>query len=98
LRAAYLGTLLAAATLGQRLAVLTLIGGGVFGNPVPLIWDAIRWAAAETEPLLSRDLDVIINGRNLGDHMPRETILAGARERGGALLAFPRAGLPGVSR
>ena len=32
LRAAYLGTLLAAATLGQHLAVLTLIGGGVFGN------------------------------------------------------------------
>jgi hypothetical protein len=30
--------------------------------------------------------------------MPRETILAGARERGGALLAFRRAGLPEVSR
>jgi hypothetical protein len=96
LRAAYLGTLLAATTLGQRLAVLTLIGGGVFGNPIPLIWDAIRWAAAETEPLLSRDLDVIVNGRNLGDHVPRETILAGVRERGGALLAFPRTGLPEV--
>jgi hypothetical protein len=96
LRAAYLGTLLAAATLGQRLAVLTLIGGGVFGNPVPLIWDAIHWAAAETEPLLSRDLDVIINGRSLGDHVPRETILASVRERGGALLAFPRTGLPEV--
>ena len=98
LRAAYLGTLLAAATLGQRLAVLTLIGGGVFGNPVPLIWDAIHWAAAETEPLLSRDLDVIVNGRNLGDHIPRETLLVGARERGGALLAFPRTGLPEVLR
>jgi hypothetical protein len=98
LRAAYLGTLLAAATLGQRLAVLTLIGGGVFGNPIPLIWDAIHWAAAETEPLLSRDLDVIVNGRNLGDHIPRETMLAAARERGGALLAFPRTGLPEVLR
>jgi hypothetical protein len=98
LRAAYLGTLLAAATLGQRLAVLTLIGGGVFGNPVPLIWDAIRWAAAETEPLLSRDLDVIVNGRNLGDHVPRETILAEVRERGGALLVFPHRGLPEVLR
>jgi hypothetical protein len=98
LRAAYLGTLLAAATLGQRLAVLTLIGGGVFGNPVPLIWDAIHWAAAETEPLLSRDLDVIVNGRNLGDHIPRETLAVGARERGGALLAFSRIGLPEVLR
>jgi hypothetical protein len=98
LRAAYLGTLLAAATLGQGVAVLTLIGGGVFGNPTPLIWEAICWAAAETEPLLSRDLDVIINGRNLGNHVPRETILAGVRERGGALLAFPRFGLPEVLR
>src|SRR5262249_56366015 len=40
LRAAYLGTLLAAAALRQRRVVLTLIGGGVFGNPVPLIWEA----------------------------------------------------------
>jgi hypothetical protein len=105
LRAAYLGTLLSAAALGQRLAVLTLIGGGVFGNPIPLIWDAIRWAAAETEPLLSRDLDVIVNGRNLGSHVPREAILAEVRKRGGALLAFQRSwratntsGLPEVLR
>ena len=88
LRAAYLGTLLAAADLGQRMAVLTLIGGGVFGNPIPLIWDAILWAAAETEPLLSRDLDVIVNGRNLGDHLPRETIMAGVRNAGRD-FAFP---------
>ena len=98
LRAAYLGTLLAAATLGQRQAVLTLIGGGVFGNPVPLIWDSICWATAEAEPLLSNDLDVIVNGRNLGGQVPRESILAAVRERGGALLAFARTGLPVVSR
>jgi hypothetical protein len=98
LRAAYLGTLLAAATLGQRRAVLTLIGGGVFGNPIPLIWDAIRWAAAEAEPLLSSDLDVIVNGRNLGSRVPRESILAAVRERGGALLAFARTGLPVMFR
>jgi hypothetical protein len=98
LRAAYLGTLLAATTLGQRRAVLTLIGGGVFGNSVPLIWDAIRWAVAETEPLLSSDLDVIVNGRNLGGHVSRESILAAVRERGGALLAFARTGLPVVFR
>jgi hypothetical protein len=98
LRAAYLGTLLAAATLGQCRAVLTLIGGGVFGNPVPLIWDAIRWAAAETEPLLSSDLEVIVNGRNLGGHVSRESILAEVRERSGALLTFARTGLPVVFR
>jgi hypothetical protein len=98
LRAAYLGTLLAAAAMGRRQAVLTLIGGGVFGNPVPLIWDAIRWAIAETEPLLSRDLDVIVNGRNLGGQVSREDILSAARERGGAFLAFARTGLPVVFR
>src|SRR5262249_24955856 len=98
LRAAYLGTLLAAAALGQRRAGLTLIGGGGFGNPGPLIWGAIRWAAAGAEPLLSSDLEVIVNGRNLGGHVPRESILAAVRERGGALLAFARTGLPVVFR
>ncbi len=98
LRAAYLGTLLAAVTLGQRRAVLTLIGGGVFGNSVPLIWDAIRWAASEVEPLLSSDLDVVVNGRNLGGQVSRESILAAVRDCGGALLAFARTGLPVVFR
>ncbi len=78
--------------------MLTLIGGGVFGNPIPLIWEAIRWAVAEIAPLVSRDLDVIVNGRNLGGGVSRETILAGAREHGGALLTFDRTGLPTVYR
>jgi hypothetical protein len=98
LRAAYLGTLLAAAALGQQRAVLTLIGGGVFGNPVPLIWEAIQWAAAETEPLLSNDLDVIVNGRNLGASVSQDAILSAVRERDGALLGFERTGLPVVFR
>ncbi len=98
LRAAYLGTLLAAATLGQRRAVLTLIGGGVFGNPIPLIWEAILWAVTEAEPLLADNLDVIVNGRNLGGHVARESILTEVRERGGALLSFARTGLPVVLR
>jgi hypothetical protein len=96
LRAAYLGTLLAAVALRQRLVVLTLIGGGVFGNPVSLIWQAIRWAVAEVAPLASGELDVVVNGRNLGDHLPRERILEGVRERGGAVLAFGRTALPEV--
>jgi hypothetical protein len=98
LRGAYLGTLLAAAALGQRRVVLTLIGGGVFGNPIPLIWDAILWAIAETEPLLSGDLDVIVNGRNLGREVSRDSILPAVRQRGGALLTFARTGLPVVFR
>jgi hypothetical protein len=98
LRGAYLGTLLAAAARGQRRVVLTLIGGGVFGNPIPLIWDAIQWAVTETEPLLSGDLDVIVNGRNLGREVSQDAILAAVRQRGGALLAFARTGLPAVFR
>jgi len=90
LRAAYLGTLLAAVTLSQRYVVLTLIGGGVFGNPIPLIWDSILWAVGEAEPLLSGDLDVIVNGRNLGGSVPVEALQAGVRPRGGALLVFAR--------
>jgi hypothetical protein len=44
------------------------------------------------------DLDVIVNGRNLGGAVARESILAAVRERGGALLAFSRTGLPVVFR
>ena len=56
LRTAYLGTLLAAASLRRDRVVLTLIGGGVFGNPVSLILEAIAWAAEEVERLLAKDL------------------------------------------
>lgn len=64
LRAAYLGTLLGAIALGQRAVVLTLIGGGVFGNPHPEIWDAILWAAAQIAPDVVGSLDVVINARD----------------------------------
>lgn len=91
-RAAYLGTLLAAAALGKDRAVLTLIGGGVFGNPVPLIWETILWALAQIEPLLHRDLLVVVNGRNLGDEVSAAELRAAALARGGALLRFERDG------
>ena len=91
LRAAYLGTLLAAVSLGRTRVVLTLIGGGVFRNPIPLIWDAIAWALHEVEPFVVGDLDVVVNGRNLGTEIDRETILTAVRARGGMLLAW-RAG------
>lgn len=54
-RAAYLGTLRAAAATRQRRAILTLIGGGVFGNPLTLIWDSILWACRQVAPTLQRD-------------------------------------------
>jgi hypothetical protein len=93
LRAAYLGTLLAAATLGRTRVVLTLIGGGVFGNPIPLIWEAILWALAEAERVAPRDLDVFVNGRrDLIGAPPRRVgrveVLAAVRGRGGAIVEF----------
>ncbi|MBX3172047.1 MAG: hypothetical protein KF760_31865 [Candidatus Eremiobacteraeota bacterium] len=86
LRAAYLGTLLAAASLRQRRAVLTLIGGGVFGNPLPLIWESIGWALEQVEPYLQQDLTVIVNGRNLIPEVDEETVRREVRRRGGEVL------------
>lgn len=60
LSAAYEGTLLAAQVLGCRRVVLTLIGGGVFGNPHDLIADAIDRAIGTLETHGGR-LDVVIN-------------------------------------
>jgi len=86
LRAAYLGTLLAAAGLDQRRVILTLIGGGVFGNPLPLIWESILWAIDQVTPHLRGDLTVIVNGRTLIPHVSAEEARAQARARGGELL------------
>lgn len=86
LRAAYLGTLLAAAVLGQERVVLTLIGGGAFGNPVPMVWESLLAAADEVAPLLSRDLTVILNGRNLPGEVQASEWHRAARDRGGALI------------
>lgn len=92
LRAAYLGTLLAAAALDRRYVALTLIGGGVFGNPIPVIWESLLWAVAEAEACLRRDLLVAVNGRNLGESIPAVELAAAARARGGALIRFDRGG------
>ena len=91
-RAAYLGTLLAAAALGKRRVVLTLIGGGVFANPITAIWDAILWAADHIAAHLHADLSIIVNGRNLGAEIPPAELAAAARARGGDLVHFGRTG------
>jgi hypothetical protein len=98
LRAACLGTLLAAAALGRRRVLLTLIGGGVFGNPINLIWETILAALIEAEPLLPHDLDVVLNGFSLGAQIDLRTILPAVRERGGVILAFDRMGQATVLR
>lgn len=93
LRAAYLGTLLGAAALRQRRAVLTLIGGGVFGNPHPLIWESILWAADRVAPLLPATLDVVVNSRELANHVPVRELLEATRARGGVVIEVGQAGV-----
>ncbi|CAM9683525.1 unnamed protein product [Phaeothamnion confervicola] len=90
-RAAYLGTLTAAAALGQARAVLTLIGGGVFGNPLELIWESILWACDEVAGWLSRDLTVIVNGRNLSS-LDTALVRKAAQTRGGEVIYCGRSG------
>jgi hypothetical protein len=91
-RAAYLGTLLAAAAMGKERAVLTLIGGGVFANPLRLVWDSILWAAEQAGQVLHRNLTVIVNGRNLAGQLAPSELAAAARARGGALIRLGRGG------
>ncbi|MBK9035805.1 MAG: hypothetical protein IPL61_31910 [Myxococcales bacterium] len=91
-RAAYLGTLLAAAALGKRRVALTLIGGGVFANPIAVIWDAILWAADAVVAHLHADLSIVVNGRNLGSELPPAALATAARARGGELIRFDRGG------
>jgi hypothetical protein len=91
-RAAYLGTLLAAAVLGHPRVVLTLIGGGVFANPIPVIWEAIGWAVDQVGHFLHRDLLVVVNGRNLGEQLPPRELSAAARAWGGGVLRLVRSG------
>ena len=91
-RAAYLGTLLAAAALGEDRAVLTLIGGGVFANPIGAIWEAIEWAVDQVGYFLHRDLVVVVNGRDLEDQLPPHAVAAATRSRGGGVLRLSRGG------
>lgn len=91
-RAAYLGTLLAAAALGVRRVALTLIGGGVFANPMAAIWDAIQWASDQVVAYLHSDLSIVVNGRNLGGELPHRELAAAAQARGGDLVMFNDSG------
>jgi hypothetical protein len=99
LRAAYLGTLLAAVSLARTRVVLTLIGGGVFRNDPHTIWQAILRALDEVGPLLSANLDVIVNGYSLGSQLNiEEDVLPDVRERGGAVFVFSGEGLRRIVR
>lgn len=92
LRAAYLGTLLGAVALDQRQVVLTLIGGGVFGNPHGEIWDALFWAVETASPLAHAPLEVAVNARTEVTEEVRRRIVAGGGDhlRLGAALWHAR--------
>jgi hypothetical protein len=57
-----------------------------------------RFKNPANEPVVARDLDVVINGRNLGEQLDRPTVLAGVRARGGVLVVCPRGGPASVHR
>ncbi|WP_394841520.1 pentapeptide repeat-containing protein [Pendulispora brunnea] len=76
LRAAYLGTLLAAIDLGKRRVVFTLLGGGPFGNLQNDVAEAIFFAIAEAEPYVDGSLTVIINTRSLPSLIPDDAVFA----------------------
>ena len=82
LRAAYTGTLLAAASLGKRRVLLTLIGGGVFSNPHPLIWRAILSAVTALEAVAPETMDVVVNARE-GIGEAHDEVLARINTSGG---------------
>lgn len=92
LRAAYLGTLLAALDLGERRVVLTCIGGGVFGNPYGEIWDAIRWSLSEVDGLAAGPLDVVLNAWS-GEGLPWREVEGEVRARGGVVARAEGDGL-----
>lgn len=85
-RAAYLGTLLAAAASQQRRVVLTFIGGGVFANPLPIIWESILWACEQVKPHLNQDLTVIVNARSL-EGLGQAAVGEQCLLRGGGVIA-----------
>lgn len=76
LRAAYLGTLLAALALKKEVVVLTMIGGGAFANPRKDIWEAIFWALDEAHALASGVIEVIVNTREAVGDREREIVAA----------------------
>lgn len=96
LRGAYLGTLLAAVALGRCRVVLTLIGGGVFGNPHALIWESILWALEEVDRVAPGPLDVLVNTRTLTRSVPLDEVLKATRARGGAVVRFGWSGSGGA--
>lgn len=86
LRAAYRGTLFAALALGRSRCVLTLVGGGVFGNERSAIWDAVDVALDEAALVAPQDLSVVVNARSLGSENERSLVEGLVRRHEGSLV------------
>lgn len=98
-RAAQLGTLLGAVATGRRRVVLTLIGGGVFGNPAGIIWNAIVEAFDEVAKSAPEGLEVYVNGYNLARQIDvARVVLPRVRERNGTVSRFDASGLVDILR
>lgn len=89
LRAAYLGTLLAAFDLGKSTAILTLIGGGAFRNALRTIWDALLWAIDRADAVAPSDLAIVLNARDMGPEVSRREIIAATGARRGGVVVTP---------
>lgn len=87
LRAAYLGTLLVAVSLGKTRVVLTMIGGGVFGNPHRVIVDSVIWAVDQLADLGARPLQVVLNRRSASADIGRDWLREQCEVRGGVYRA-----------
>lgn len=95
LRAAYLGTLLAASRCRATGVVLTLIGGGVFGNPRTWIREAILWALEAHHEVGAPGLEVWVNTREDGPGWPRGQLEEDVAARGGEVIEAHGPGLLG---
>jgi hypothetical protein len=94
LRAAYVGTLAAAVVDESDWVVLTLIGGGAFENAKRHIWQSILEALDRIEPLLTKSLHVVLNGRDLTAYLNlEEALLPEVVKRSGRLCSFDSDGL-----
>jgi hypothetical protein len=91
LRAAYLGTLLAAQDLGRQRVVLTLVGGGVFQNPLREVWQAILWAF---DQLQDAGLEVVVNAHGT---LRAQDLVVDVQTRGGRVFTFDAGGFAGVA-
>ena len=66
-----------------------MIGGGVFGNPRADIWEAIRWAISQVEPLVHGAFDIVVNTREPLAEIDRAEVHA----RGGYIARFTDGGV-----